>query len=305
MPVPNIQVGNDAGKPYGTKGDGFFAQDTRKLYIHDGTTWRAIGQAVGYVTLAGTVSSGEPIGYSTGWKRADADAIIPAQLIAMIDGVSGDLIPVATEMEVVSSSLTAGSPVYLSTTAGGITATRPTTGGVLKQNIGVALSTTSALLKVKPFREVTIVGQVAESTSGEAALGSIVALDSGTFEGLQTNANGEYVTYIFRLPDNLVSILKGDLRAAAESADTTFAFTVNSAVESEQWDSVTADTSLSAGAVATTGATDPIYGFDFSGALDATNIARPGALLAVKIVHANDTNANLFFGAYLVCLVTD
>lgn len=77
------------------------------------------------VTLAGTVKIGDPIGYSSGWKRADADAPIPARYIACQDGVSGDVIEVCTEAVITgvttSTGITGasvGAKVYTAATAG-------------------------------------------------------------------------------------------------------------------------------------------------------------------------------------------
>jgi len=44
------------------------------------------------ITLAGDVSAGDPIKYSTGWKLATNEATKPAVLIAGEDGLSGEVI---------------------------------------------------------------------------------------------------------------------------------------------------------------------------------------------------------------------
>jgi len=44
------------------------------------------------ITLAGAVVAGDPIMYSTGWKKAANTSGAPAALIAGEDGASGDII---------------------------------------------------------------------------------------------------------------------------------------------------------------------------------------------------------------------
>ncbi len=78
------------------------------------------------VTLAGTVKVGDPIGYSSGWKQADSDAVIYPQLIAGQSGVSGDVITVYDSAIIDFGSgctATAGGLLYLDTTAGTYTTT--------------------------------------------------------------------------------------------------------------------------------------------------------------------------------------
>jgi hypothetical protein len=44
------------------------------------------------ITLAGAVVAGDPLKYSTGWKKATNESGVPAILIAGEDGASGDII---------------------------------------------------------------------------------------------------------------------------------------------------------------------------------------------------------------------
>ena len=102
------------------------------------------GPAAANVTLAGTVSEGDVIGYSSGWKRALAtvSSVINPQLIALKAGVSGDVIPVANRCVV--TGYTGGTPgglIYLAegTSNGMVTDTVPSTTGDVKTVIGVLL----------------------------------------------------------------------------------------------------------------------------------------------------------------------
>lgn len=201
---------------------------------------------------------------------------------------------------------TVGSDQYLSgATAGKVTETRPTTAGYLRQKVGYARSTSTIVMKVDQGREVDVPFFQMETTSGEAAQGSIVALDSGTFEGIQLNANTEYVTYGCYLPDNFVAVVTAELRAAQEgaiSSASTFAITVASATPGTAHDAITADTSLT-GVTVANAAADPIQTVNIATALDATGIAVPGALLAIKVAHDNSTDADLFFSGRITVKV--
>ncbi len=108
------------------------------------------GTQPGAVTLAGTVSRGDVLGYSSGWKRALATAggVIQGRLVALQDGVSGDVIPVSTNPVVSGyTGATAGSYVYVAegTDNGKITETAPTTTNDADTIVGIALSATDVL----------------------------------------------------------------------------------------------------------------------------------------------------------------
>lgn len=99
------------------------------------------------VTLAAsqTVVPGTLLGYSSGWKLADADARIPAQLMAMEYGTNQATIKAcrAGTLYDPDAPYTAGSESFLSATAGAFTETSPTAGSTLTiiQKIGRATST--------------------------------------------------------------------------------------------------------------------------------------------------------------------
>lgn len=105
------------------------------------------------ITLAGTVKTGDAIGYSSGWKRALATVgtAIQGQLVAGEDGVSGDVIT-AYYVAVVGGSRfsggTAGSSVYVAegTDNGKWTETAPSTTNDVNTIVGVDLDGTTLLL---------------------------------------------------------------------------------------------------------------------------------------------------------------
>lgn len=98
------------------------------------------------VTLHGTVSVGDPLGYDgTGWVRANATVaiVIPAELYALEDGVSGDTIN-ASPLAAIAGRISGASPgnlVYLGrTTAGRYTETKPSTTGDITNPIGYSIA---------------------------------------------------------------------------------------------------------------------------------------------------------------------
>lgn len=97
------------------------------------------------VTLNGTVSAGDLIGYDgTGYVQADANATasIRAQYVALEAGVDNDVIRATDKARLSTTGLTAGAFVFASATAGGLTATDPGSATAFPQVLGLAKSTT-------------------------------------------------------------------------------------------------------------------------------------------------------------------
>ena len=105
------------------------------------------------ITLAGTVTKGDAIGYSSGWKRALATAGSAVQLrgVAGESGVSGDVITGFFGPSIVAdrfSGATVGGAVYVAegTDNGKFTQTAPSTQNDATTQVGVALSATELLI---------------------------------------------------------------------------------------------------------------------------------------------------------------
>lgn len=105
------------------------------------------------VTLAGTVTKGDLIGYSSGWKRALATvgSVVQARLVALEDGVSGDVITAAAGAVVGGnrfSGATAGNALYAAEGSdnGKVTETAPSTTNDATTIIGRSLDATTLLL---------------------------------------------------------------------------------------------------------------------------------------------------------------
>ena len=160
------------------------------------------------LVLAGDVGPQELIGYSSGWKRADADAAtnIYAQYIAMQGGVSGDKIKACKKCLLFDEDApyTANAAYYLSGTAGYSRTRRSTTDGDMIQLVGRALDTTRLLLNIKEPEEfeMFIPCNGGFDSSSEAGIGT---QDTGWF-GPQIDNAGEVVGIVGRFPSGLISV---------------------------------------------------------------------------------------------------
>ena len=120
----------------------------------DGQTEATISEGIGpeTITLAGTVTKGDVLGYSSGWKRALATTgtAIQGKLIAGQSGVTDGVITgyVAARVGGRFSGGTIQAPVYSAegTDNGKITETKPTTSGDVNKQIGFMVSATEAWL---------------------------------------------------------------------------------------------------------------------------------------------------------------
>ena len=94
------------------------------------------------VTLAGTVSEADPIGYDSGWQRAIASSSAPiaALLVAGEEGLSGDVITAYQSAVIIGpTGGTAGNQVFLGSTAGKYA---ESSNGSVRQVVGTMSSAT-------------------------------------------------------------------------------------------------------------------------------------------------------------------
>lgn len=250
-----------------------------------------------------SVKAGDLIAYDgSAWAKADCDTpgSLWARLIAggNADGAAAKEIVAYRETIVYDADApyTAGAKLYLSGTAGAHTETRPATAGQLRQVVGEALTTDTAHLRIRPRHEIHVPIVVNGATSAYAVL------DSGDFGGPTLDAQNETCSAFCVVPENALGVAIARLILAAEaSAGTpTFDLTVSSALDGEQWDAVTADSTLANQALEGA-ATDEIQILDITTALDATNVIRPGAALGLKALKDDaGTDISFIFGGYII-----
>ena len=112
------------------------------------------GESEARVVLVGTVTRGDAVGYSSGWKRALATVagVVQMRCTAAEDGVSGDTVRVYFGKCIVGgarySGATAGGAVYVAegTSNGMYTQALPDTTGDSTKIVGYALDATTLVL---------------------------------------------------------------------------------------------------------------------------------------------------------------
>ena len=110
----------------------------------------AVGDRPVTVVVAEPVQKGDVLGYSSGWKRALATTggVIQGRLVALADGTTSALGPVATHCVVNGyTGATTGGYVYVDegTAYGKVTQTQPSTVGDANILVGIALSETEVM----------------------------------------------------------------------------------------------------------------------------------------------------------------
>lgn len=104
------------------------------------------------VTLAGTVTLGDILGYSSGWKRALATvgSVVQGAIVALQDGVSGDVINVARGAVIDGrfSGGTAGNLIYVAegSSNGQYTETVPSTTNDATTIMGMMMTASCAIV---------------------------------------------------------------------------------------------------------------------------------------------------------------
>lgn len=112
------------------------------------------GEDLATITLAGTATKGDILGFSAGWKRALAtvSSVVQARCVASEDGVDNQKITAYFGTTVVEgerfSGATVGGALYVAegTSNGMYTQTAPTTSGDANKIVGYMLSATQAAI---------------------------------------------------------------------------------------------------------------------------------------------------------------
>lgn len=139
----------------------------------DATTGGRVIVAAGLITkltikASSTVKVGDPLGYSSGWVAADADAPIQAEWIALNPSSGGTEIS-ATKSATIDfgsgSTATANDPLYLGTTAGVYTASAPTNAQVIGEMVSAQIGRIDLTRVAGEFTAAAVVGTTAPTTS--------------------------------------------------------------------------------------------------------------------------------------------
>jgi len=125
------------------------------------------------ITLSGTVRTGDLVGYNSGWKQADANNSIYAELVAGQHGSSGKKITCYRMARVGGITTgTAGNVLYLSDTTGEYSASA----GTVSQRVGFELGNGEMLIEPKNIvlvrAEQVDWDDIEDATSGYVVLGN-------------------------------------------------------------------------------------------------------------------------------------
>lgn len=268
---------------------------------------RAYTGPVFTASITDTVTYGSLVYHNgTDFALADADALTtPAQYICVgLPSIGTSRQGTMARKAVIGDAdapYTLGDLQYLSTTAGAITATRPTGDDDIVQIVGRAISTSQVEIDIQQpqERQVPLMhgaedGTATASTAFDTAGGDV-------WVGTLLDADDEQAVVVVRLPDNILSIVEARWLFGADTAVTpSVGYTVNGAHEAEVSD-VTTD---SVTAAAITGTADALETDSLASGLDATGMTVPGHYVALKIDHgASGTDAVVSFGASILALV--
>jgi len=190
-------------------------------FTDDTTGGRIIKEGVGAIkiTLSGSVSVGDLVGYSSGWKAADGNASVYAEFVAGQSGASGDVITAYRAARIGNLTTgTAGNPVYLSDTAGGYSASA----GTVVQVVGHELGGGEIWVEPKKvpmemlFRVVTKTDDYTVTHAESGCIFNNQGADGAVEFTLPTKKSGLF--YIFS------NVEDQDLTVTADAADTMVVF---------------------------------------------------------------------------------
>jgi len=261
-------------------------------------------QNVFSATIGSTaVTAGDMVYFDgTDWELADASAHTTfSEAMAVNTYASGDVGVLCTGGVVVDidAPYTQGTAMYLSETAGAITATIPTTNAALKQAVGFALSTSTVRVDIRiPSYQNQFLPVSAYDTSGEPGLG--VVTDGWPGPGL--DGVGEKAYIVGRFPDNFVELEMA--RIVTHNTSTTavdYDFTV--AAGYDNGDNDETGTAVTASTSEMTPADNKLVTFDVSAVLDS-GLQGPGRNFAILIDPDGVGNGEQqIIGMNLGCLV--
>lgn len=256
----------------------------------DPTVRRARGVFVGKVGSTAVVAGDALYFDGTDWELADADDNTKfAEAFSTASYASGVQGAFCVEclIEDTDAPYTQGQTQYLSTTAGAITATRPTGANNLAQVLGFALSTVIVNARVKIPEEIAFTANFICATDEL----SYLAIQSNDFGGTNLIDNSSEIWANYRVPQNVVGNVIQELAWIAGStlldASDTYTIDVSAGVDDE----VTTTHADGIAAAALTVAANDINTVDVSAAFDGAGQQDPGNWVSVNVAKAAEGSA--------------
>lgn len=233
------------------------------------------------ITIGSTdVSAGDVLYHNgTDWELADADdnakfgELVAAETFKSGESGVGCVGGILVDTD---APYTQGASMYLSATAGAITATRPTGAENLAQVVGFCLSTSEVKFWLPPLHEETI--NCTPVTDGTAAFSQ-----RNDFTGVLLAAANEAAGYTFMVPQNMVErvieyLWWSGVGTALDASDT-YTIDVSGGIDDET-NTATTDGITAA---ALTVAADDLNRADVSSAFDASGLVAPGNIIGVDV----------------------
>jgi len=229
------------------------------------------------------ITAGDPVYFDgTDWELADADDNTKfAEAIAVNNFSAAEVGAFCRSCIIVDTDApyTQGDQYFLSTTAGDITATRPTGANNLKQVLGFGLSTTELYVDIPPVRELLV--NVAMQAGGATAA---VAMHED-WGGVTLLAANDMACGSVMCPENCIGLEIAYLwwsnatGSPALDASDTYTIDVSAAVSDET--NVATTDGITAAAL--TCADNDIMRADVSAAFDGTGIIEAGNVLGIDV----------------------
>lgn len=268
-----------------------------------------VRQASGIFTgLVGStdIDVGAPVYFDgSDWEKADATEHSKyAEAIAVQDYDSGEIGVfcrrcILTDID--SSAYTQADQYFLSaSTAGTITATRPTGAANLVQVLGEGLSTHELYIDIPPVTEHHVWLTNCATTSAE---NGGIQLDGQNHGSQAMNADEEDIFFTLEIPSNCVGLEIAHIWMAGEDVGATpqFALSVGAGSNGEDHTATTADTTVTGTTIGS--AADTLYKIACTASFDASDIWECGNLLGIKMTEKNGTSDVVFgFGINMVLL---
>ena len=239
------------------------------------------------------LSAGTAIYYDgTDWEKADAtDESKFAEAIAIGNYAIGDTGAFCRRCiirDIDSSTYTQEDQYFLLTTAGTMSATRPTGAANLVQVLGFALSDTELYIDIPPVREHHVWLTATATTAGEA--GGTQFASTSNYGALSMNADDEDIFFTLEIPPNCIGLEIAHLWTGPDAigATPTFDILVGAGSNDEAHANTTPDTSLTGTSVG--GTANDIYKIDITSAFDASDIWQAGNLLGIMMTEKSGTS---------------
>ena len=161
---------------------------------------------------ASTCSPGDPIGQSSGWVQADADANIVAEFFAVGAAAAAAVVNCSRSITVdfgTGCTGAAGDRLYLGNTAGAVTSSAPTNAQIIGELLSAQVGTLSIPIPGNVLATITQTYSTADGTLGSptaAAMGTTTVTTTTPYGYATTTQGNDVATQINALRTDLLDL---------------------------------------------------------------------------------------------------